>query len=498
MSSASTRTQQTKVVPPVTRVPSNPKSPRKVLSPLLVGCQPRVDQAIKKEPGSEDTEDQAKAATPSGNNLTGDGASANGSGSESTADEAASSTSAKEDKEAAELDAIDNEDLFGSATDQGSESLDEEDLLKGLREEEEESGDKAESQVKKGVKRKRGVKASATGSRSKEPEDESAKASGHGQHLWTEQADASIVGALPWTAVKRRRYQKDGAVKFEMVPRKVFTGGFLLTPLLIDTVMCGDIEMMCVGGREVWLNAAATGKVERRGTFETAVQNSKATLSAAIATAATSAREAKVNAASAGRNLLDIPDDPDSSAGSEAEDDSRRAKVVNPHDGTPQTVKFEGFEFKAAMIGRLLYVEATAAVAEKLVAGCIRAHHEVVKEETKKAMASPLPGPLAVDTAGKILPDGKKEPDQSLVAKSGLPSPVDKCTRYCMKRGTYEVLYQKDEAFPRDYMRSIKGLRVKYSGNNEEKLKDALAKAHEKAKRLWNKLDNSDRPRYQM
>ena len=48
-------------------------------------------------------------------------------------------------------------------------------------------------------------------------------------------------------------------------------------------------------------------------------------------------------------------------------DDSRSAKVVNSHDGTPQTVKIEGFDFKAAMIGRFLYGEATAAVAEKIV-----------------------------------------------------------------------------------------------------------------------------------
>ena len=145
-----------------------------------------------------------------------------------------------------------------------------------------------------------------------------------------------------------------------------------------------------------------------------------------------------------------------------------------------------------------MYVEATAAVAEKIVAGCIRAHCEVVKEETKKALESPLPAAPAVDPAEKIVPDGKKEPDQSLVAKSGVAKPVDKRIRYCAKRCSYEVIYQKDKAGKLVRSRSIDGLHVKYNGTNQEKLKDALAKAHEKAKRLWNRLDKSDRDRYEL
>ena len=487
MSSAPRRTRQTRVVPRVTKVPSNPKSPRKVLSPLLVGCQPREDQAIKKEPGSEDTEDQAKPATPSGNNLTGDGASANGSGSESTADEAALSTSAREEKDAAELDAIDKEDLFGSASDQGSESLDEEDLLKNLREEEKESGDKSESQVKKGVKRKTSEKASATGSRSKEPEDESAKAG--------EQAGAGDAKAN-FKPVKRRRYEKAGTVKFEMKDRKVFRGGFLADDIIIDTKMVGAIEMMRVSTRELWLNTAATGRAERRGAFESGVMKAKATLTAAIAAAANVARMAKINAASAGRDLLDIPDDPDSSSESGAEENSSKAKVVNPPDGTPYTVKFEGLEFQAACIERKLYVEATAAVAEKIVDGCIRATDEVLKEETKKALESPLPAAPAVDHAAKIVADGKKEPYESLVAKSGTASPNDKCVRHCATRGCYEIIYTNDKDIVGS--RSVTGLKVKYSGEDKVKLKAALSKAHEKAKKLWDKLDHSKRPRYSM
>jgi hypothetical protein len=144
-----------------------------------------------------------------------------------------------------------------------------------------------------------------------------------------------------------------------------------------------------------------------------------------------------------------------------------------------------------------LYVEATAAVAEKIVAGCIRALREVLKEETKKALESPLPAAPAVDAAEKIVPDGKKEPDQSLVAKSGVASPVDKCTRYCVNRSSYEIVYLKDKD-SHTRSRSIDGLKVKYKGTEEVKLKAALVKAHEKAKRLWNRLDKSDRPRYEL
>ena len=144
-----------------------------------------------------------------------------------------------------------------------------------------------------------------------------------------------------------------------------------------------------------------------------------------------------------------------------------------------------------------MYVEATAAVAERIVAGCIRATCEVLKEETKKALGNPLPAAPAVDPEGKIVPDGKKEPDQSLVAKSGVAKPVDKCIRYCAKRCSYEVIYQKDKDGKLVRSRSIDGLGVKYNGANQVKLKEKTDKAHEKAKRLWNKLDKSDRKRYE-
>ena len=90
--------------------------------------------------------------------------------------------------------------------------------------------------------------------------------------------------------------------------------------------------------------------------------------------------------------------------------------------------------------------------------------------------------------------DGKKEPDQSLVAKWGVDSPNDKCVRHCATRSCYEIIYTNDKGIPGS--RSVTGLKVKYTGEDKVKLKAALAKAHEKAKRLWNKMDKSDRPRY--
>ena len=178
MSSVSRRnTRQTKLLPRATQVASASTSPSKdspraqdagivavpyeearVLLPTPAGWQPLVEQAIKKEPGSEDTEHQAKPATPVGNNLTGDGASANGSGSQNAADEAALSTSVNEEGDAAELDAMDNEALFGSSTDEGSQSLDEDDLFSGFSEEEKAGGGKPKSKVKAGGKRKKGEK----------------------------------------------------------------------------------------------------------------------------------------------------------------------------------------------------------------------------------------------------------------------------------------------------------------------------------------------------
>ena len=66
-----------------------------------------------------------------------------------------------------------------------------------------------------------------------QPRADSASENGSG----SEEAD-------PFTPAKRLKYAKDGAVKFEMVDRKCFQGGFLRKETVLDTKMFGGTGMI--------------------------------------------------------------------------------------------------------------------------------------------------------------------------------------------------------------------------------------------------------------
>ena len=148
--------------------------------------------------------------------------------------------------------------------------------------------------------------------------------------------------------------------------------------------------MMKVGGREEWLASAATGKVERRGPFSKGVLDCKTHIVAAIVNAASVARDGKVKAAAAGRNLLDLGEDSDSSSSSEEPDNDSKP---NPLNGILHAVKYKGLEFKAVLVGRLVHVEARADVAQIIAEACIKETIRVIAEETNKKRRRPSSRP---------------------------------------------------------------------------------------------------------
>ena len=300
-----------------------------------------------------------------------------------------------------------------------------------------------------------------------------------------------------YTAVGRKRYDKTGSTVFTMEKRLCFKGGYLLKECILPTKCFGDDQMMKVGGREDWIVSSATGKVERRGSFEKGVLQCKKDIIAAIAIAAFAARGGKVKAAAAGRNQLDLPPDSDSSSTSGEEDEGKQQeKVDNPLDGVVHIVDYRGLKFKAVLLGRLLYVETRADVAKRIVGACLSATLKVIQEETRPELQGPPPAPLADTAPGEDAPDGSIEPDQSRVA-----NPRGKLIRFDPRRSCYEILYVEMKGGKCSSHRSIKGLRVKTAkagvSFSEAKIEEKMTLAYEKAKELWNKSDQSDRPRFE-
>ena len=254
--------------------------------------------------------------------------------------------------------------------------------------------------------------------------------------------------------------------------------------------------MMKVGGREDWIVSSATGKVERRGSFEKGVLRCKKDIIAAIAIAASAARGGKVQAAAAGRNLLDLPPDSDSSSTSGDEDEGKQQETVDdPLEGVVYLVDYRGLKFNAVNTGRLLYVEARADVAQRIVTACLKASVAVIKEDTRPEVEGPAPAPLA-DTSpaqGEVL-DGSIEPNQSRVA-----NPKGKSIRFDVRRSCYEISYVEEQGGP--VHRCVKGLHVYTKDKNKVPLAPLLvevnmARTFEKAKKLWNMMDMSDLPRF--
>ena len=310
--------------------------------------------------------------------------------------------------------------------------------------------------------------------------------------------EEEIEDAPDYAAVARKRYDKTGKSVFFVGNRYCFKGGYLGKECILPTICFGEMQMMKVGGREDWIVSSATGKVERRGSFEKGVLRCKKDIIAAIAIAASAARGGKVQAAAAGRNLLDIPSDSDSSSTSGDEDEGKQQETVDdPLDleGVVYLVDYRGLKFNAVNTGRLLYVEARADVARRIVTACLTASVAVIKEDTRPEVEGPAPAPLA-DTSpaqGEVLA-GSIEPNQSRVA-----NPKGKSIRFDVRRSCYEISYVEEQGG--HVHRCVKGLRVATKDKNKVPLAPLLvevnmARTFEKGKNLWNTMDMSDLPRF--
>ena len=146
---------------------------------------------------------------------------------------------------------------------------------------------------------------------------------------------------------------------------------------------------------------------------------------------------------------------------------------------------------------RRLYVEARADVAQTIVAACLKATLEVVKEETKLEVEGPLPALQLVTVVGEDGPDGSKEPKGPRVAK-----PSGKCIRFDSRRSCYEITYRAVADGESKTYRSIKGLHVKCQDKGgkrltPEKCDELMTRVYEKAKKLWNESDQSKRARFE-
>ena len=135
-----------------------------------------------------------------------------------------------------------------------------------------------------------------------------------------------------------------------------------------------------------------------------------------------------------------------------------------------------------------MFVEARADVAKVIVDACLAATLQVVTEETSLDVDGPC-SPKQLPALGDEASEGSR-----------VDNPNGKLIQFDPKRGNYEVIYTDDEGVAR---RSIRGLAVKCQDNRGKSLPadacdELMTRAYNKAKQLWNQLDRSERPRFEV
>ena len=332
------------------------------------------------------------------------------------------------------------------------------------------------------------------------------------------ESESDDAGSDPYEKpkpAKRKRYSRKGCVEFKIYEATSFEGGYLQAPILLDTKTIEGVKMMRIRGREKWLCQAAHGWTERRGPFQRAVLKVKKELVSAIAHAVGAVHQQKIKAAAAGRELLNLGAASDSSSSSEKPAKVRKPKVVNPVGAripTIQTVEYRGEKFKAFETrgtgGGRVYVEAKAAVASIIVGACLELTVAVIEEETKPELEGPATAPPLVTDLEVDNPDVSKVPERSEGAveseqpeASKVANPNVRCVRYDPARSCYEVIYRAEIDGVSKQYRSVRGLYLKRTdkaGKNlsPENYKELMSATFEKAKKLWNELDQSKQARF--
>ena len=124
-------------------------------------------------------------------------------------------------------------------------------------------------------------------------------------------------------------------------------------------------------------------------------------------------------------------------------------------------------------------------MAQVLVEACLAAVGKVLQDETRELVDNP-PGPKTRGEEDPASPSARK--DDSSTAKR---------IRFDVKENRYEVTFQDDEG---KMNRTVKGLSVRLkrsaAASTGTSIDEAMNRAYNKAKALWDHLDKSGKPRF--
>ena len=277
-------------------------------------------------------------------------------------------------------------------------------------------------------------------------------------------------------AVKKRRYDKQGTVDFEIEDRPCLVGRHLKEPVCLPTVVCEGTKFVRCGTREAWLHMTMSGRV-RSEFLHFAITNAANSIKCKAAAALKEEVETVRQAAATGRNALGLDDDSgdsdaDAQPASSARRRSHRGSCAEPKSARIVNVMVQGEKLNVFLKGKTLWVECDSKCVKALCAEIsVHSVPEALRSAREAARAS-RPSAQMGDSEKNIRYRPAKE---CLIVRY---TALDGSVKHYSKGLRIPTRTQFGEIVPRE----------EYQATMKQKIVEA--------KKLWNAFDRSDRQRY--
>ena len=287
----------------------------------------------------------------------------------------------------------------------------------------------------------------------------------------------------------KKKFIKDTHQPVVMAERPCFKGGRLNEWVVAPSKMVDGIMMCRIATKEHWLTMMLAGRVVS-GEMNGAVDRMKLLVKSKLADAANAMNakkeedeETRMAAAMAGRAALGLDDDSDFETDisdcvqASTPNPKRRRSMKGPtvHSTGVHQIEIQGISMHACVLARVLWVECTAEIIEAII---------------KEAKAQLLPN---------VVREARKRQAERLSRE--VTKPEDR-SRVCYSHAKrcFLVTYTDSNGVKRQCR---KGLQIPCADTRGRSLKadahkEVMQKMRLQAHQLWNKLDMSMAPRYEL
>ena len=276
---------------------------------------------------------------------------------------------------------------------------------------------------------------------------------------------------------RKRRYDGEGSVQFEVAPCLCLMGKYLKDPVCLTTKEFDGVMFLRLGAKEAWLHMVLSGRVRSTdlpGAIISVTNSLKSMISTQTALIEQSREEEGRRATEAGRKALGLDDDSsdsDHDAPAASRRKQRRQRRDIPRKVRMFSVTVQGITMKALTVKRTLWVECSVACVDAVCAE-VTDHlvPRALREARKTKVARPTDKQMLADCEGRV--------------------------RFVAEMNSLLVMYRHDDGSNRKKELTIPIRKPFGVMMSPEEYAATMREQIVEAKKHWNILDKSDRPRF--